>query len=369
VEVAERGLELYPDDLAFLSPYWWNLGYSGKPRKAINSIREYLSRHPETLRGWEELGWRYLQVGLPDSAEAAFRKSLKIDPNNSTAIGWCAYSKGDVRRAIETWQRVLGRSDLSPGMRIHSLTDVRYGGGLSFFLAEAGRFDEALGCFEDARQYISDSIFVARIERDRAWVLLRAGKADEVLRSARELVNHTDNASSVSRYASIIANQLRAVALAAIDSLEAARTASDELASQEQALGRRAVVVASKINAEIALAEKDPEAALAALREIGKPLSYFLSLLGIEYREALARAHQMAGRLDEAARVHQELLRIYGGHALSHYELGKIYQELGRTAEAKQEFSRFLEMWADADGGLPQLENARARLAALGSSL
>ncbi len=130
--------------------------------------------------------------------------------------------------------------------------------------------------------------------------------------------------------------------------------------------------MALKINAEIALAEKDPETALAFLRESSPGLFYssgFLGIVGMQTREALARVHQMAGRLDEAANVHKELLRICGGHALSHYELGKIYQELGRPADAKQEFSRFLEMWADADEGLPQLENARARLAALGSSL
>jgi tetratricopeptide (TPR) repeat protein len=77
----------------------------------------------------------------------------------------------------------------------------------------------------------------------------------------------------------------------------------------------------------------------------------------------------LRGRPDEAAKVHEELLRIHGGHALSHYELGKIYQELGRPEDARQEFSKFLEMWSQADEGLPQLEDARARLAALDAGL
>ena len=44
---------------------------------------------------------------------------------------------------------------------------------------------------------------------------------------------------------------------------------------------------------------------------------------------------------------------------------GKLLEELGRAEEAEVEYERFLEMWADADEGLPQLVDARQRLAAL----
>ena len=39
---------------------------------------------------------------------------------------------------------------------------------------------------------------------------------------------------------------------------------------------------------------------------------------------------------------------------------------MNRPIEAEQEFSKFLEMWSDADEGLPQLEDAKKRLAVLG---
>ena len=54
-----------------------------------------------------------------------------------------------------------------------------------------------------------------------------------------------------------------------------------------------------------------------------------------------------------------------GFRSLSHFELGKLYEEVKRPEEAKHEYERFLEMWADADGGLPQVGYAAKRLVAL----
>jgi hypothetical protein len=55
------------------------------------------------------------------------------------------------------------------------------------------------------------------------------------------------------------------------------------------------------------------------------------------------------------------LLRISKGHALGHYELGKIYEDLDRLNDAEREYTLFLEMWSDADEDMPQLIDARAR--------
>ena len=64
--------------------------------------------------------------------------------------------------------------------------------------------------------------------------------------------------------------------------------------------------------------------------------------------------------------MHNELLGIHGRHALSHCEIGLIYQEMGSAAEAESEFTKFLEMWSEADEGLPQVADAQQRLNALG---
>ncbi len=73
----------------------------------------------------------------------------------------------------------------------------------------------------------------------------------------------------------------------------------------------------------------------------------------------------MAGRLKDAEAELRELLRIYGSHAVARYELGKVYEEMGRKEAAETEYMAFLDSWSNADPEMVQLTDARRRLDAL----
>ena len=155
----------------------------------------------------------------------------------------------------------------------------------------------------------------------------------------------------------------RAKALAALDSLEAARSAVVEFRALPNPTAGESFE-ARMITNKIELASGNPERALVTLNEIkrdGVPGGW----PDIRCRELLSRAFQMTGKLGEAEREHLALLKIYGGHALAHYELGQIYEEMGRSGDAEKELTKFLEMWSEADEGLPQVEDAKKRLTAL----
>ena len=58
----------------------------------------------------------------------------------------------------------------------------------------------------------------------------------------------------------------------------------------------------------------------------------------------------------------------YALDAPGHLERARIYDELGETEEAVEYYTRFIELWRDADPTLqPQVEEARDRLEALSS--
>jgi tetratricopeptide (TPR) repeat protein len=52
-------------------------------------------------------------------------------------------------------------------------------------------------------------------------------------------------------------------------------------------------------------------------------------------------------------------------HPRYHYQLGKLYDDKGLKDKARKQFQKLLEIWKDADPGLPEVEDAKKRLAGL----
>ena len=48
-----------------------------------------------------------------------------------------------------------------------------------------------------------------------------------------------------------------------------------------------------------------------------------------------------------------------------HFMLGKIYERQGMKAEAIRSYRTFLDLWREADAGIPEIEEANRSLAAL----
>jgi serine/threonine protein kinase/lipopolysaccharide biosynthesis regulator YciM len=88
--------------------------------------------------------------------------------------------------------------------------------------------------------------------------------------------------------------------------------------------------------------------------------------------DPLAQAYYEAGELDKALEtynriIHSTLGRLYWGdiYAKSFFMLGKIHEEQGNIAKAIEHYEKFLTHWKDSDPGLPEVDDARKRLAGL----
>jgi tetratricopeptide (TPR) repeat protein len=86
---------------------------------------------------------------------------------------------------------------------------------------------------------------------------------------------------------------------------------------------------------------------------------------------SLAEAYYRAGDLAKALEEYKRIIsltfpRIWDGdiYAKSFYMMGIIYESTDKKDEATEAYGRFLELWKDADRGIPEVNDARKRLEA-----
>lgn len=128
--------------------------------------------------------------------------------------------------------------------------------------------------------------------------------------------------------------------------------------------------------AEIALAQGRPADARPLLEKAvhsGK-LRYELHTSGrpgIWFRDALARTYLALGDKDKAAQVLEDTLADPQSAVIplrrvpAFYKVGVLRMDLGDRARGREYLQKFLDLWGKADWDLPEVRDARARLAGL----
>jgi tetratricopeptide (TPR) repeat protein len=89
----------------------------------------------------------------------------------------------------------------------------------------------------------------------------------------------------------------------------------------------------------------------------------------------LGLAQFRAGNLEKARQAFEDVTKMTVGrmfhgeqYAKSFYMLGQVFEKTGDKAKAIESYTKFLDLWKNADPGLPEVEDARKRLAGLKGS-
>jgi tetratricopeptide (TPR) repeat protein len=355
--------------------YYNNLskGYArqGKYDRAREVVEGYLEKAGDSARAHLLLADCYLYEGRYDQALDEADKAFALDPSDLNvyeSAGDAVMLKGDFARA-EAEFRKLAEAAVKSGMpwRRNALTR------LYVAMGKYGKALEQLALATDEARRVGEPSWLGPFNFFATLVYNGAGRYSESLKAAEQSyrIAETSGNMSLMRYAL----GSKGTALLGLKSLQAAQTAADELkALIDKGMNKKSVRGYWNLQAQIDLANgnynRAVENAKAAVDSL-PPQSGSSNPDG-HYWYALALAYEATGDLEKARRTYEGLQkltsgRIYSGqlYALSFCRLGLIAEKLGDKAAARRNYEKFLEIWKDADPGLPEVEDAKRRLAGL----
>jgi len=338
-----------------IDSYFRNIGDSAPLRINLSDYYIYSGKHPEALAEID----RALALS-PGAAQIAFTRGVLF------------IYQGNLSRAAGAYQGLLEFKD--PVAPMYSLY------GMAQIALLQGNFGEARSLAERgiaAMEQVKEENFASIFRQVAAYALWKSGRLSEALAMCKRIYEVGLAIDSLSWQRNALAMQ--GLILCQKNSLgEAGKVAADLASLCQASLNPQDKNFVDNLMGAIALQKEDHVAAIEHLKQACGRLPHENSwqsdmhalLIG-----ALARAYERSGNLEDARREYEKITALTSGrfrfgdiYTLSFYHLGSIHERQGNKAKAIENFQIFLGLWKDADTGLPEVPEAKKRLAALATS-
>ncbi|MCP4566861.1 MAG: tetratricopeptide repeat protein [FCB group bacterium] len=357
----KRAIEIDPLYKTAYNKLAYFYSYIGDLENAILAVDKYVTLAPEEPNPYDSRGDIYSAFGRLDKGIDSYKQALSIKPDfwsSLQKLGNLFLYKREFDKADSCF-RVLAETD-NPYLQ----ANARYNLGIQ--PVHRAEFNKALDLFD---QYIADdsmannfvSQSVKHFQRARIYVELEA--FDKALSETELCIDKfrkgrpSDSIGYRNYYIQILAEAGR---------FEQARQLADELKSELKQIGRSLDPYWYATGA-IAFAEGRPEEAVNAFEKIT------VETIEFPVHFMLGRAYQQAGRLSDAVVKYEEQVTVYSLWRLCwgiwfvkmHYYMGLAYEDSRWNDKAIEQYTIFLSYWENADSNLPEIEDARKRLARL----
>jgi serine/threonine protein kinase/Flp pilus assembly protein TadD len=404
-EALEKLVEMYPDDIQgnnFLGILYDRMGDYDKAvqyyEAAVESKTEDVTVYTNLAGAYEEQGRIEKSIELHKDFIRRIRDSAVI--RSSLAYAYARQGRYDL--ALEEANRAIA---LAPG----SFQNIYRKGQVHLLRGEFGQaeteFNKLLehneaaaqswgnyflyclrliqGRFKDAEDFVRAGLTHAMKHGQEAWIgtwcyhlayiLNKRGRWDQAVEAADKGANL---AVKEERYSNQrLSRMLQGLGYLGMGSLaEAEKTASLLKDLADKSPDREAPWNYNYLRANYEIEKNNYGRAIDFLKK-GETLLSAYSGWRLAFADALGRTYRLAGNLDQAAieyeraaAVPEYILWWADVRALSHYNLGLVYEQKGLKDRALKNYEKFLGMWKSADPDRPELADAKRRIASLGSS-
>ena len=402
IEEFNKALELDPNYAGAMIQLPYIYAEIGDYEKAIEYLKRYATVFPGDANPFDCMGSVYFNMGKLDEAIAKFKEALEVEPGfgSNWEIAYIYALKEDYPEAMK-WVDQYITMQSSPAQRAEgflwkglyyywlgsldrSLSEldraanlwkavgneewVAFAGWMKGWVYyEKGKFELARNCFRRYYDFLIEklpaSMLYHRITNSfyLGLVDLKEGRRDSIKAKLAEMKSLLIGIS-----------QDREI----YDNLRILQTYDDELAIYEINTTFRY----NLLYAEVSLAEDAVEKAIAICEKeslLGKyrAIEWIRSMIHYNapfLNDVLARAYHQNRELDKSITEYERLITFDPNskdrrliHPKYHYRLAKLYEEKDWLSKAIKEYEKFLYFWKDADKNLPELVDAKARLARL----
>ncbi|MDH3216647.1 MAG: FlgO family outer membrane protein [Candidatus Krumholzibacteria bacterium] len=332
----------------------------------IWAIYQYMSLAPDEANPYDSRGDLYAYSGKTDKAAKSYEKALQQKPDfypSQEKLGHMHLFNGDYKGASEAYRKLVTAGDAdtrSRGRLLQALVPL-YTGELDNALAALD-----LGVEADLEEGYRGQNYTAKLGyKARVYALKKdLGRAIAIAERGMEANLRADPDDSVRWLALLV--RLHAMA----GHNDRARDTLERLKNAIENTDRSQMQVHEVAEGVMLLEEGDATAACESFDGISTKMPWF-------YFDCLrARAYLETQRWPEAVAAYEVMLRRYSEDRAqqpllavqAHYYLGLAYEASNRTGKAIEQYTKFLDIWKDADAGIDAVEDARLRLARLNRS-
>jgi len=381
VEEFRRALSLVPNMGAALNMLGYSYADLGEYENAVKAFERYTVVMPDDANPLDSMAEQYFKMGNLDMAIEKFKKALEIEPAFGSELR-LAYIFALKQDYAETLRLVEGFVPWAGSAGIKAETYL-WLSLYDFILGKVKKSLEDLDQVDAWADKAGNQFRHASAQYTRGWMYYDLGewdRSEESLKRAFEILSDIfPDVKSIEagknyflglidlKRGHIDSSKARLLKIESVSSVlsdEGATLASTETKVDHDTLKSEILITEGSSDEAIKVFKSITNSPIPSMRidEIGPANMPFI-------QDTLARAYLKSGDIDAAiAEYEKKIVFDPEGHErlLNHpkyrYLLAKLYEEKGDAAKAVEQYEAFLELWKDADPGLPELQDAKKQL-------